>query len=116
MSQTRSQSGESRNVIQDKLGNEMTHNVPKKVDKYRVQLDFSGKAVEEVDQLKQIIGASSRADVIRNALRWLFWCAKQVSLGGTILLERDGKQREIVFPFVTTKVGHEAAGRSAASS
>lgn len=71
----------------------------KQTDKYRVQLDFSGKAVAELEKLKRDIGASSRADVIRNALRWLFWCSEQVSQGGAILVERDGKQREVVFPF-----------------
>jgi len=74
------------------------------IDKYRVQLDFSGAAVAELDELKEIVGASSRADVIRNALRWLFWCADQVVRGATILVELDGKQREVVFPFVTRKV------------
>ena len=72
---------------------------PNLIDKCRVQLDFSPKAVVEVDELKQKIGASSRAEVIRNGLRWLFWCAEQVSKGGTILLERDGKQHEVIFPF-----------------
>ena len=74
-----------------------------RTDKYRVQLDFSRKAVAELDELKEILGASTRADVVRNALRWLFWCAEQVSRGATILSEQNGKQREVVFPFVTKK-------------
>ncbi len=85
-------------------------------DKYRVQLDFSGKAVAELDQLKEIVGASSRADVIRNALRWLFWCSDQVSSGATILVELNGKQREVVFPFVMRKVQKAEASPGRASS
>lgn len=68
-------------------------------DKYRVQLDFSGKNLDELEQLKDIIGASSRAEVIRDALRWLFFCAEEVALGTTIILERGEKQREVAFPF-----------------
>ena len=68
-------------------------------EKYRVQLDFSGKALKELDELKELFGASARAEVMRNALRWLYWCTNEVARGATILIERDGKQREIVFPF-----------------
>ena len=85
-------------------------------DKYRVQLDFSGNAVAELDQLKEILGASTRADVVRNALRWLFWCAEQVLRGATILLEQDGKQREVVFPFVTRKLEKAAEASRGASA
>ena len=68
-------------------------------EKYRVQLDFSGAALKELDELKLLFNASARAEVMRNALRWLYWCTHEVAQGATILVERDGKQREIVFPF-----------------
>lgn len=69
-------------------------------DTYKVQLNFSGKSIADIDELKEITAASARAEVIRNALRWMFWCAEQVSQGGTFLVEREGKQREVVFPFL----------------
>jgi hypothetical protein len=68
-------------------------------DKYRVQLDFSGRSLDELEELKDMIGASSRAEVIRDALRWLHQCAEEVSLGTTIVYERGEKQREVVFPY-----------------
>src|SRR5216683_197998 len=68
--------------------------------KYRVQLDFSGKNLADLEQLKEMIGASARSEVVRDALRWLYWCAEEVNRGGAILLEKEGKQREVVFPFI----------------
>lgn len=78
-----------------------TRNTTNKRDKWRVQLDFSEKALAELDQLKEILSASARAEVVRDAIRWFSWCTQEVSQGGTILLEREGKLREIVFPFFT---------------
>lgn len=69
-------------------------------DKYRVQLDFSAKAVAELEELKDLSSASTRAEVIRNSLRWLYWCTSEVKKGGTILMNRDGKTTEVVFPYV----------------
>jgi len=67
---------------------------------HRVQLDFYENSLRDLDELKELTSASGRAEVIRNALRWMFWCAEEVSRGGTIVVERDGKQREVVFPHV----------------
>jgi hypothetical protein len=78
-----------------------TNPQPGSASKHRVQLDFSGSALDELDDLKELLSASTRAEVIRNALRWLYWCTDVVSKGGIILLEQEGKTREIVFPFVT---------------
>ena len=69
-------------------------------DSYKVQLDFSGKNLDDLDKLKELTVASARAEAIRIALRWMFWCADEVTNGGTILVEREGKQREVTFPFV----------------
>lgn len=69
-------------------------------DSYRVQLNFSGKNLADLDELKDITAASARAEVLRNALRWMYWCAEEVLQGSTIIVEREGKQREVVFPFV----------------
>src|SRR5438128_2397388 len=59
-------------------------------EKWRVQLDFSGQAVAELDELKKMLELTTRAEVIRSALRWLFWCTKEVLQGGTILVEKNG--------------------------
>jgi len=41
--------------------------------KERVQLDFSPESLERLEQLKETVGASTRAEVIRQALRLYEW-------------------------------------------
>lgn len=86
-----------------KHGVDQDHNSTTSKDKYRVQLDFSGRNLAELEQLKEMIGASSRAELIRDALRWLYWCTEEVTLGATIIFENGEKQREVMFPFVRRK-------------
>lgn len=71
--------------------------------KVRIQLDFSERSVTELDDLKQRVGASSRAEVIRNSMRWLYWCAEEVAKGGKFIIERNGNAKEVVFPFSIPK-------------
>ena len=68
--------------------------------KHRLQLDFSAEALRELDELRQDTGLSTRAELIRQALRLLQWTvAETQKKNSTILVERDGKLREVVFPF-----------------
>ena len=71
--------------------------------KVRIQLDFSGKAVAELDDLKQKVEAPSRAEVIRNSLRWLRWCVEETAQGGKFIIEKDGKSKEVVFPYSASR-------------
>jgi hypothetical protein len=68
--------------------------------KSRVQLDFSAEALYELDQLKTKIGAASRAEVVRYSLRTLQWVLDQLEDNTRIVLEANGKSREVVFPFL----------------
>lgn len=67
--------------------------------KCKLELTFSEKATSELDELKEIVDASNRAETLRHALRWTYWCGKQVTDGGKILVEdATGKVVEVVFP------------------
>jgi hypothetical protein len=88
---------------------EMNDMEKENVGKTRLQFDFSGEALAELDDLKRATGASNRAEVIRQALRVLQWTIEQThDENATVLVEKDGRQREVVFPFL-------ASGRTAAT-
>lgn len=70
-------------------------------EKYRVQLDFTPEAFEELERLKVSVCASSRAEVIRYALRILQWSINEVQAGAEILVRRGGETEKVVFPFLT---------------
>ena len=70
-------------------------------ESYKTLLEFKGENLKDLDELKEMTAASSRGEVIRDALRWMFWCTKKVKAGGAILIEENGKYREVVFPLVT---------------
>ena len=77
---------------------------PARDRKYRVQLDFAADAFNELNDLMKRLGASSRAEVIRNALGVLRWVTKHLSEGSKIVVERkDGKRVEVDFPFLLIK-------------
>lgn len=69
--------------------------------KFRVQLDFSEEAFAELNDLREKFKASSRAEVIRNALGLMKWLYRQKKEeDGVILVEKRGRVVEPVFPFL----------------
>lgn len=71
-------------------------------EKKRLQFDFTDESLRELDQLQEMAGAPTRAELIRQALRLLRWTLDETTnKGATILLEKEGKIREVVFPFQT---------------
>jgi len=84
-------------------------------DKSRVQFDFTEGALAELDGLKEKLRVSTRAEVIRYALRLMQWLIEQITTGGRILVERNGEVQSVIFPFlgdvVDTKVQKEQAAR-----
>lgn len=86
------------------------------MEKQRLQFDFTHEAVSELDRLVSEGQFSSRAELIRHSLRFLQWTLEATSEGATLLLERDGKLREVVFPFwaITRKKSEGVNGRKAA--
>jgi len=81
----------------------------------RVQFDFTDAALQELDGLKETVGVRTRAEVIRYSLRLMQWLIQQMSQGGRILVERNGKVESVVYPFLGnaegTKMQREAATR-----
>jgi hypothetical protein len=74
--------------------------------KNRLQFDFTDEALQELDELKSATGAASRAEVIRRALQMLQWTIEQVrDEHGTVIVEKNGRQREVIFPFLTSAKG-----------
>jgi len=69
------------------------------MQKHRLQLDFSEEALKDLELLKETTGMPNRAEVIRQALRLLQWTLNETKNDATILIEKNGKQREVVFPF-----------------
>jgi hypothetical protein len=69
-------------------------------DKYRVQLDFNPGAFRELEDLKTEVGAVSRADTVRYAMRVLRWMLDELKAGTTIMVSRNGNLAEVEFPFL----------------
>ena len=75
------------------------------MNKHRLQLDFTEEALQDLDELKETTGMPNRAEVIRQALRLLRWTIQEThNNDATILIEKDGRQREVIFPFWKSKV------------
>ena len=77
--------------------------------KSRVQFDFTEEALQTLDRLKEKLSLSSRADVIRYSLRILEWTLEQLQSDAKILVERNGKAQEVVFPFLKIREEGNAA-------
>jgi hypothetical protein len=72
--------------------------------KYRVQLDFSEDALQELNALQKTLSAGSRAEVVRNALGVLRWLTRHLIAGDKILVEKaDGTKSDVEFPFLLAK-------------
>lgn len=71
--------------------------------KTRLQFDFTEDALNELDELKSATGATNRAEVIRQSLRLLQWTVEQTQdEKATVLVEKNGRQREVIFPFLSS--------------
>jgi metal-responsive CopG/Arc/MetJ family transcriptional regulator len=71
--------------------------------KTRLQFDFTEDALGELDELKSLTGANNRAEVIRQSLRLLQWTVEEIKQKeGTLLVERNGRQREVMLPFLSS--------------
>src|SRR3954453_3922929 len=70
------------------------------MSKHRLQLDFTQEALRDLDQLRETTGLPNRAEVIRQALRFFQWTIHEAQHNdASLLIEKDGKMRQIVFPF-----------------
>jgi metal-responsive CopG/Arc/MetJ family transcriptional regulator len=71
------------------------NHTPKK--KERVQLDFSQESLQRLDTLKMLIGAGTRAETIRQALRLFDWFINETDPDSVI--EVTNKQGEVTSKF-----------------
>jgi hypothetical protein len=73
--------------------------------KYRLQIDFSEKAYGELESLQERLDASSKSEVIRDALGVLRWIVEESDRGNRILLEKPEGTRKIMFHFLERSRG-----------
>ena len=59
----------------------------------RLQFDFSPEAVERLDHLKELIGAQTRAEVIRNALKTYDWILTEVEPNNIVEVHDEKEQK-----------------------
>lgn len=67
-------------------------------EKYRLQFDLSKQSLFEFDELKTEVGASTRAELFRNAIRFFAWYVSKRKNGYSILVQKDDVTREVEFP------------------
>jgi hypothetical protein len=81
----------------------------KKKDKERVQLDFSAEALNRLDMLKEEIGASTRAETIRQALRLYDWFISETEPDSTIQIKNANGE---ITSYFKASLLHNAARNS----
>ncbi len=69
--------------------------MPKIFTKQRVQFDFTPEALERLDRLEESTGASTRAEVIRNALKLYDWFVSKIK--SDYVVEIRDEANEVVF-------------------
>ena len=75
--------------------------------KERVQLDFSTESLERLDELKEKIGASTRAEVVRQALRLFEWFVNETEPSSTIRITNgDGETTSMFKAFLLHSATH----------
>jgi metal-responsive CopG/Arc/MetJ family transcriptional regulator len=68
---------------------------------HRISFDFSPYILEELDILRDRLGAATRGDVIRKALKVLVWVVSNLHHGHKILVKKaNGDTYEATFPFL----------------
>lgn len=65
----------------------------------RIQIEFSQDAANRLRQIKELSGATSNADVMRNAVRFYDWFLRQQQDGWKLQLRRDDAIREVEIVF-----------------
>lgn len=102
MSRIKAQSDEppemSDKIHSHKVQNgETTQKEDKSRTKERVQMDFSSDALERLDKLKEEIGASTRAETIRQALRLFEWFVNDTHPNDTITITDNNGETVATF-------------------
>ena len=70
----------------------MNMNTTKASTKQRVQFDFSAEALKRLTTMQERLDASTKAEVVRNALKLYEWFITQIDPDATIeIQDKDGK-------------------------
>ncbi len=77
---------------EDASTEEHTPKETRKRDKERVQFDFAPEALDRIDDMKDRIGATTRAEVIRQALRVLEWFITETEPNDTITISNSDNE------------------------
>ncbi len=64
-----------------------------------VTFTFTEEALHDLDQMMEEEGFPNRAELVRQALRFLEWTRQEVRGGAKLFLEKNEVAREIIFPF-----------------
>jgi metal-responsive CopG/Arc/MetJ family transcriptional regulator len=55
--------------------------------KQRVQFDFSQEALKRLDEMQERLGAPTKAEVVRNALKLYEWLINEIDPSSTIVIQ-----------------------------
>ncbi len=67
--------------------------------KTKVQFDFTPEALDKLDSLKGLVGAATRAEVIRNALRLYEWFVNENKEHPNTTVTLHDQNRELLAQF-----------------
>lgn len=61
-----------------------------------IQLEMAPETLKEIDKIVKLIDVKSRGELIRHALSFYRFCAKETGLGKKLLLRaEDGSEQEV---------------------
>ncbi len=63
----------------------------------RVQINLDEASFQALEKLKKDCGFPTQRETIRQAVRFLAWYQKETAAGARILIQKDGKLREVCF-------------------
>jgi len=63
-----------------------------KQEKVKVQFDFTPEALQRLENLKQTVDSSTKAEVVRNALKLYEWFATQVDPNAIVEIKDQNNQ------------------------
>ena len=69
--------------------------VEKQQTKQRIQFDFTPEALKRLDDLKDHVEASTKAEVIRNALKLYEWFVTEID--PSYILNVEDKEGQVIF-------------------
>jgi hypothetical protein len=70
----------------------------------RLQIDFSERAYDELEELQSRLEAPSKSEVIRTSLGLLRWLLDEADADNRLMLQQsDGSTERVVFPFLNRR-------------